>query len=67
VLSESLNLKTQNHREKTNVLCPECGRRTGTRLGEGDAIAYCRYCKLEIEVIIHVIRRIDLKTNLDRA
>jgi len=58
---ESGDKKGTNDREKTSVLCPECGRRTGMRLGVGDAIVYCRYCKLEIEVTIRVIKGISLE------
>ena len=46
-------------RAKTVVLCPQCGKRTGLRLGSGDAVVYCRTCQIDIEVSIHPIEKAD--------
>lgn len=59
------NKKKSNIKERTTVRCPECGRRTGTRLGKGDAISYCRHCHLEMEVIIRVIEKADSDGNVN--
>jgi hypothetical protein len=40
--------------QRTQILCPRCGRLTGTALREGEAGAYCRFCHVEIDVIIRV-------------
>ncbi len=53
------NKEKLNIRERTTVRCPQCGKRTGLRLGVGDAAVYCRHCMIEIEVTIRVIEKAD--------
>ena len=48
-------------RAKTVVFCPQCGKRTGLRLGSGDAVVYCRHCDIDVEVSIHVIEKENRK------
>jgi len=51
--------KGRQVRAETVVCCPYCGKRTGLRLGLGDAIVYCRSCQIEIEVSIYAIEKED--------
>ncbi len=55
------NKKVLEKPEKTIIRCPQCGKRTGLRLGAGDAIVYCRHCRVDVEVIIRVIESADRK------
>ena len=43
--------------------CPQCDKRLGMRLRAGEAVGYCRNCKIEIEAIIRVIEE-DPKANV---
>ena len=54
-------------KEKTVIICPRCGKRTGTSVRDGDTTAYCRRCGIEIEVIIRVNENGSPKTQPQRG
>ena len=39
---------------RTVLLCPLCGKPTGTRLRLGDASGYCRFCRTHISIVIEI-------------
>ena len=36
----------------TEIMCPNCGNRTGVSVRDGNVLVYCRKCALTIDVTI---------------
>ena len=45
-----------NSEKRTEILCPECGKRSDTKIRWGEISIHCRRCKKNFDVIIQLPR-----------
>ena len=52
---ENPDEKTNNNSEnKTEILCPRCGKRSDTKIRWGEISIHCKRCKKDFDVIIQL-------------
>ena len=49
--SENVSVKENN---KTEILCPRCGKRSDTKIRWGEISIHCKRCKKDFDVIIQL-------------